>query len=326
MQLMGVCVVKNEADVIESFVRHNAACLDRLFVLDHGSADATVAILTGLAREGLPVTLLRSNAVAFTQHELMQQQVAHVFRTLGPDFVFLLDGDELIRAPSRDALEAGLRRLPPETPGSLRWQTYLPAPGDGPLLGRMRERPVAETNATRKVVLPRMARAQGSWQIAPGNHAARYSTDGGWHEPALVDIEGVTLAHFPLRSPEQALSKALIGWLGWRLAYGDLEQPGAERMGWHWRQWHEDFLRDGQLPSWDALRREALRVYAFDADERGFDASGVALVDDPLPLPPGFRGQADAKADPLRNLAGWSRALVDSLLKPARDRTTTRPR
>jgi hypothetical protein len=327
MQLAGVTVVKNEGDVIETFVRHNLRYLDHLYVLDHGSVDLTPAILATLAKEGLPISLSRSRAAGFNHHELMQKQVAHVFGRRAPDFLFLLDGDELISAPSRAALEAALRALPPETPGSLRWHTYLPEPGPGTLLSRMRFRPQAETNIMRKVVLPHVPRLQGRWQIAPGNHAARFQEGGAWFQPELPELEGVALAHLPLRSPAQAVSKAVIGWLGWRLSYGDIDLPGAERMGWHWRQWTEAFLRDGRRPSWEDLRREALRVYAYDVEGADFDASAVALVEDALPEPPGYRGLGGAQVDPARNLASWGAGLVESLLEARRERRrATTPR
>lgn len=325
MRLAGVSVVKNEGDVIETFVRHNLRFLDHLAILDHGSVDGTRAILSALAAEGLPVSLFSSRAVAFSHHELIERQVAHVFRRHAPDFVFLLDGDELLIARSRDSLEAELARLPPETPGSLRWRTYLPRPGTGSLLARMRFRPIEESNIMRKVVLPNIPRLAGRWQIAPGNHAARHQQGSEWHQPDLPDLEHAALAHLPLRSPAQALSKALIGWLGWRLSYGDVDLPGAERMGWHWRQWSEAFLRDGRWPTWDELHREALRVYAFDVESGNFDPAAVALVEDPLMEPPGFRGWGAAEADPTRNLAAWGAALVDSLLERRRQRDAAAP-
>ena len=45
-----------------------------------------------------------------------------------PRFVFLLDADEFITAPSREALYQELRELRPGTLAGYFWQTYIPSP------------------------------------------------------------------------------------------------------------------------------------------------------------------------------------------------------
>jgi len=61
MRLAAVTTVRNECDIIESFVRHNAAFLDCFYILDHRSTDATPVILRKLTDEGLPVLLSRED-------------------------------------------------------------------------------------------------------------------------------------------------------------------------------------------------------------------------------------------------------------------------
>lgn len=46
-----ISMVKNEQDIIEPFVRHNARFFDAMVILDNGSADNTRAILLELSRE-----------------------------------------------------------------------------------------------------------------------------------------------------------------------------------------------------------------------------------------------------------------------------------
>ena len=103
MKLVGVGVVKNEIDIIGLFVHHNLGMLDRLVVLDHGSTDGTRERLVALARD-LPLTVLHTAAVAFEQDRMVSQLVGRAFRELRADYVFALDADELLLAPSKDAL------------------------------------------------------------------------------------------------------------------------------------------------------------------------------------------------------------------------------
>jgi hypothetical protein len=41
MRLVAVSVVKNEADIIEAFVRHTRAWVDHHLIFDHDSTDGT---------------------------------------------------------------------------------------------------------------------------------------------------------------------------------------------------------------------------------------------------------------------------------------------
>ena len=61
MRLWGVSMVRNEADVIEAFVRHNLGVLDGLAIVDHGSFDGTTEILAELQREDLSLRIVRDD-------------------------------------------------------------------------------------------------------------------------------------------------------------------------------------------------------------------------------------------------------------------------
>ncbi|WP_422109483.1 glycosyltransferase family 2 protein, partial [Achromobacter xylosoxidans] len=44
-KLISISMVRNENDVIESFVRHNLELMDEMHIIDHGSSDGTREIL-----------------------------------------------------------------------------------------------------------------------------------------------------------------------------------------------------------------------------------------------------------------------------------------
>jgi hypothetical protein len=52
---------------------------DRLYILDHRSADATAAILRELAEEGLPLALSRENYGIFYQAPTMTHLIKRAF-------------------------------------------------------------------------------------------------------------------------------------------------------------------------------------------------------------------------------------------------------
>ena len=76
MKLFGATMLRNEADIVESFVRHNLGVLDGLVAVDHGSADGTSEILAALVREGLPLDIRRDESVAYLQSETMTAAVS----------------------------------------------------------------------------------------------------------------------------------------------------------------------------------------------------------------------------------------------------------
>ena len=66
-------MVKNEADVIESFVRHTLDFVDKLYIVNHQSSDDTPAVLQKLQAEGLSLSVEDFTGTAQQQAEVMTQ-------------------------------------------------------------------------------------------------------------------------------------------------------------------------------------------------------------------------------------------------------------
>src|SRR5260370_20639544 len=111
MRLAAVTTVRSECDIIESFTRHNAAFFDRLYILDHRSADATPVILRKLAAEGLPLALSRQDHGIFYQTPTLTHLIKRAFADPPWDFIIPLDSDQFVRMPPPAALEAVLARF-----------------------------------------------------------------------------------------------------------------------------------------------------------------------------------------------------------------------
>src|SRR5947208_11559468 len=121
MLLCAAAIVRNEADIIEAFVRHNLALLDHLAVVDHGSFDGTSEILAMLVQEGLPLSLIRDERIGYFQPEMITPLVRDLLRRANADFVFVLDADEFLKTPSRNVLEQLLMRVPSGMHGLVPW-------------------------------------------------------------------------------------------------------------------------------------------------------------------------------------------------------------
>ncbi len=280
-RLVGVTVVRDEADIIESFARRNLAVLDRLLVLLHRSSDGTREIMAALRSEGLPVRLFEDPSEAFNQSARINSLARRAFDEEGADYVFPLDGDEVLAVESRAALEAALERLPPGMGGLMQWHTYVGTDGDDPAepcpirrIGhrfdvgpRWEEQAPHRIDAQRcKVVVGKwFASTPGAW-IFEGNHVVFVD-----NRVAVQAMPSVRNAHFPVRSIEQLSRKGALGWISFLASGQDPEKHG---FALHWKQIYERISRGRALVHRDL--RDFVALYAPEA-------AGKPLVADPLP-------------------------------------------
>jgi glycosyltransferase involved in cell wall biosynthesis len=215
MNLFGVTCVKNEGDIIEAFVRHNLCFLNRLIVLDHGSTDDTSAILRSLQLEGLALEVVRDDSLGKFQGEKMTGLMRQAAQA-GADWVFLLDGDELIKTTSRDPLV-----FPMNSSGVLKikWENYCAQKEDdlsqiNPVVriqNRLAYEPYhdgsfRERKDQMKLVVRKDIALNPEAYVLQGNH--ELSLAGVELEGSL--LESCSLAHYSLRSPSQYASKISI--------------------------------------------------------------------------------------------------------------------
>jgi hypothetical protein len=251
--VVSVTLVRNEADVIEAFVRHHAAFVDEMLIYDHRSLDRTGDVLAALEREGLPLRLGREESLVHRQAAVLTGAMRSAARK-GADWVLPLDADEFLVAPDGDQRGA-LAALDPERPSMVDMRTYVPTPADPErepnVLRRIRHRRARETDTwSHKIVVPRGHAKDARFAIAPGSHGLVDARTGRF-APALVARE-LTLAHFPVRSAEQLALKVLPGWLT-NLAREDRGQHEA----FQWKRAF-DALIGGERIDAAALQRLAL--------------------------------------------------------------------
>ena len=260
LRLCAVAIVRNEADIVEAFVRHNLTVVDRLVVVDHGSFDGTSAILAALVREGLPLTVLGDERVGFFQPEVLTPLARDLLRGEGADFVFMLDADEFLRTPSRRVLEQTLASAPQGMHALLPWVTYIPdferaAVAHDPLaLLRSARRLPAERKLQHKVAVGRGFLETPAAFVAMGNHRV-FPSDEAPDAPcphARVPQEAGAVAHVPVRSAAQLTAKIAIGWLAY-LASG----RNNPALSFHWGEAYAKLAAGRRLTSADLVAMAA---------------------------------------------------------------------
>ena len=297
MRLVGATLVRNAADIVEAYVRHNLAFFDGLAIIDHGSSDGTSEILAALSAEKFPVFLARNETASFDQQGLMNQLVRHIFKTSDANWVFPLDSDEFIKVRSRSALESVLRNVSASGHLVLPWLTYVPRfeeTADMLTLLRSALRVAEQRHGFAKVAVQRRFRTAKNQRLGKGSHTVEHLGMGDGEarsDGLLCSPEAAAIAHVPIRSAPQFVAKFASGWLG-ALASGKI--VGEE--SFHWRQAYAH-LRNGKPVT--AAQLEAFAANYGVPQERWLPIQDIALIDDPFLAPVDLRHVRPQLKDPL---------------------------
>jgi hypothetical protein len=307
MKLWGVAMARNEADVIEAFVRHNLTVLDGLTIADHGSTDATPAILAALSADGLPLRIEVDAELEFRQSEIVTRLARRIFATTDADFIFLLDADEFLKVLSRDRLETALVGLPPGVHAIQEWHTYVPdfyRALDPASLIRSARRVVHGLEPRYRAVVSRDF-LQSPTLIAEGNHLVVRRV-GAENYPriqhARLTVDESAVAHIPIRSAAQFGAKIAIGWLSC------LMQPGrAPGLSSHWRDSY-GLLRSGKTLTPEMLTLLAANYDVPESERKPLEQ--IVFADDPFFADVEIIYQGAARADALALVVQFAEKLA----------------
>lgn len=226
MRVIAVSMVKNEADIIETCVRHIAAHVDHVVVSDNGSTDGTRELL-----QALPCEVIDDPDPAYYQSRKMTALAHYAREHLGADWIVPFDADE-IWAPLTGQRIADVLKSADGFQVAPAW-LYDHVVTDADPTGVAPQRAMGHRTTERARLHKVAARAYPGMVIEMGNHQVTYP-----HRIPNVLWGALEVRHFPIRTPEQYLRKARQGAAA--LALTDL----PESTGLHWRDW--DRLADQQ--------------------------------------------------------------------------------
>lgn len=209
-------IVRDEADIVELCIRHNLALLDGIAVIDHGSVDGSREILAALAGEGLGVSVSDDRLPAFEQMARINALARHVFATTDVDWVFPIDADEFLHAPSREALEAALAAVAPGRAAGFASPTVVPSFDPGRTLVERLDDARWQTGPQgpwTKVAVPRAALARADVAIGHGQHSLVAVSPSASVPETVALPDPFAFLHVPIRSITQFVGKFGSGWL-----------------------------------------------------------------------------------------------------------------
>lgn len=298
MQIFGLMIVRNEADILRINVLHHLALgVDRFLIVDHDSDDGTEQILEDLCGSGR-VCFTRYFG-PYRQPEITTQLALEAFQR-GADWVIPIDADEFWYTPRGDfravlenstagALSVTVvnfvqRREQWDTsPEALITMTKRVPEAVGPL-DRVPELVMSRAHAFVEMVYPPkwISRTCLGLHIGVGNHEVM-----GVPEP-LESTDAIVCLHAPLRS--RSVLEVQVGHAERAVAAGNFKT-------WHWQHW-QSLAERGELDlEWRANSYEdgCLDVYGVAhplvTDLRLGDLAApwigsAAKIEQAAPLPP----------------------------------------
>ncbi len=303
MKIVSVSMVRNEADIVEAFVRHHAPLVDTMLVVDHRSLDGTAEILGQLAGEGLSLSIRAGGSAVQRQSQVLTTLMREAVRDLGADWVLPLDADEFLVSTSGGDVREQLAGR--EALLLARLRTYVPCPDDpaepNPLMRIRRRRVTEPTPWYAKVLVPAALGGDERYALHQGSHELD-EVATGTERPAEV-VDGLALAHFPVRTADQFATKVLAGWLA-HLARPDRLKGEA----FHWKRAFDE-VASGRRLSPQRLQALALEYSAADPSH-DLDRT---LVEDPVAVDYELHFAQPASPSPLSVLAATAEALVEEL-------------
>jgi hypothetical protein len=223
---------KNEADIIESFIRYHSYIFDGIMLLDNGSTDNSVGIVKKLQEEGLPVYLREDTTIEYDQSEKTTELLYYTLNQFNPDFIFPLDLDEFLIAPGYPSNPRDLINNldSSSTLYYIQRQHYQPLASDNYDEVFVPKRITHVQNAIDndpKVVISRNIAKKYSPKIYMGNHGL-YMDKSNIKQ---IISSSLKLAHYQYRSLEHVKSKFLVGWLNNLTRY---KYINGQAIHWKW--------------------------------------------------------------------------------------------
>ena len=273
-KVFSITMVINEEDLIESFVRYHASILDGMVIWDIGSADNTPSILNELEKEGLPIYIFRPSTEKIINDGRISMLLQYTLQQFSPDFIFPLDSDEFLFSSKGNHARNVIDSLELNKVYYIKSITYVPQSTDEDtelfIPRRIQHACPEETQKYYKVGLSKDIFLKHNIRFTAGKHdiIATKKSAGAVLKEKTSDLK---IAHFPIRSSEQIMSKVTIGWMN------TLSRPNHKPgEAFHWETFYNKIKKDRYLFKKDF--QEIVQEYLFNGKKN------IKLILRPLDL------------------------------------------
>lgn len=266
-------MIKNEADIIESFVRYHQHIFDGMVFLVNMSTDRTPEILENLKDEGLPIFIIYDTDHEFDQSKKTTQLLFNTFEKFEPDIILPLDADEfLVSTDPPEHPRDILNKIDLDLLHHIYWRTYVLNEYENNnelfIPKRITYARADHHEINHKVVVSANIAKKYPGTLSDGNH--KYLTKSGRRKVKKNTIKELKIAHFPIRSLEQFKSKLLVSWIN-RISRQEIKHL-------YWLERFVQIIKDGRSRTEGDLI-ELVKDYHCNTDKKE-----ITLVHKPLDL------------------------------------------
>ena len=262
LSLWSFTTVKDEEDIIESFVRYHMNFLDGMVISDNLSNDNTLSILKRLKKEGYNIDILEDKNRRFDQVKTRNNLLKYTIKKHEPDVIFPIDADEFICSKDGGSPRRVIKKLTSGPVYSYRMHTY-----------------VLPVKYPKEKFLPSkfaLVRKEGEYEqkdykcfitkdaynknisLMMGSHGIIYNNKSEYG----LETDLLYLAHFPVRSKSQLMNKVIIGRIN-NMALHSRE----EGLGFHQYNILDGIIATGTIPD-DILIKESEHYNLKDNKEK----------------------------------------------------------
>jgi len=226
MLICSISRIKNEEDIIETFIRYHLNFIDKMIIIEDYSSDETYNILQSLKEENLPIYIYRNSKTQTKQESVINRAYNIAVNDFNADLVVTLDCDEFLVKEDQGNPRDVLEKLDDKTVYyKVLWRTYLPNLNKKEFsLENLEYIRDPKMDDMYKVIIPTNLKNFYDIKIRKGSHSIN---DNGNFIP-FETLDDLRLVHVPVRSKSQFLSKMIIGWLNNLTTY--YKSPGHS---WH---------------------------------------------------------------------------------------------
>ncbi len=256
-KIFSISMVKNEMDIIESFVRYNANILDGMIILDNKSTDDTVKILDQLKNENYPIFIYEDENSEFDKVAKVTTLLKQAVDEFNADIIVPLDADEFIISPHKGNPRRFLEKVETNSYQKVLWKTYIPYLGKTDnekfipaKITFARDESIEKSwvKANHKVIIHKNLAKKYDVKVARGSHDLIYDSKYK-NLIKTTNNNDLRIAHFPIRLTEQAVSKVSVGWIN---ALSSIERK--ENHSHHWKKIFNQLKSNKKIEKDDVIK------------------------------------------------------------------------
>lgn len=245
MKLYSFTTVRNEEDIIESFVRYNLNILDGMVISDNCSTDNTLNILKELKKEGLNIDILIDENKRFDQTIRRNELLNYTIDKYKPDFVFPIDADEFICSNDGKNPRKIIEKLDKNYLYNYEMKNYVidGTEKDDLFIPKMitKQRIIEKIHGydCKCFISSKMYKHTGGIYLVMGSHTIQFNNK---EEVPTKKNDDIFLAHYPVRNKYQVMNKVITG----RLNNSSLHSR-EEGFGFHQYVILDEIIENGTL-------------------------------------------------------------------------------